>query len=284
MANIPAFFEDLGKTARDVFSKGFDYPKVKLSLKTKTDSGVEFETNGSHDLDKSRTSGSMKTKLKFPDQGITFSESWNTSSELNGELVYEPKAVQGLKMELNSTWIPSTGNKTAKVKTSYCREYVAMDADADLQMTGPTIRGATVFKYKGWYTGYQIGYNTATAKLTANDAALGYCGEDFTVHSCLKDLSSCTVSVHHKTNEKTDIGLMSNYDFQAGNPCLSAACKYVLNDGAILRAKVNHNGQVGLGYQQNLRSGVKVSFSSLIEARNIATGGHKLGLSLDFES
>ena len=23
MANIPAFFEDLGKTARDVFSKGF---------------------------------------------------------------------------------------------------------------------------------------------------------------------------------------------------------------------------------------------------------------------
>ena len=68
-----------------------DYPKVKLSLKTKTDSGVvsverklfrsfcvliqfprlmqEFETNGSHDLDKSRTSGSMKTKLKFPEQG-----------------------------------------------------------------------------------------------------------------------------------------------------------------------------------------------------------------------
>ena len=29
----------------------------------------EFETNGSHDLDKSRTSGSMKTKLKFPEQG-----------------------------------------------------------------------------------------------------------------------------------------------------------------------------------------------------------------------
>ena len=37
-------------------------------------------------------------------------------------------------------------NKTAKVKTSYSREHVAMDADADLQMTGPTIRGATVLK------------------------------------------------------------------------------------------------------------------------------------------
>ena len=30
----------------------------------------EFDTNGSHDLDKGRTSGCMKTKLKFPEQGI----------------------------------------------------------------------------------------------------------------------------------------------------------------------------------------------------------------------
>ena len=74
-----------------------DYPKVKLSLKTKTDSGVvsrcgfvgvplctltsfslptlslslqEFDTSGSHDLDKNRTSGQLKTKLKFPDYGM----------------------------------------------------------------------------------------------------------------------------------------------------------------------------------------------------------------------
>lgn len=29
----------------------------------------EFETNGSHNLDKNRTSGSLKAKLKFPDHG-----------------------------------------------------------------------------------------------------------------------------------------------------------------------------------------------------------------------
>ena len=50
------------------------------------------------------------------------------------------------------------------------------------------------------------------------------------------------------------------------------------------KAKVNHNGQIGLGYSQKLRDGVKIGFSSLIEARNINGGGHKLGLSLDFES
>ena len=52
---------------------------------------------------------------------------------------------------------------------------------------------------------------------------------------------------------------------------------------SVVQAKVNHNGQIGLGYSQNLRDGVKLSLSSLIEARNISTGGHKIGLALDFE-
>lgn len=47
---------------------------------------------------------------------------------------------------------------------------------------------------------------------------------------------------------------------------------------------MNHNGQIGLGYSENLRDGVKLSLSSLIEARNISTGGHKLGVSIEFES
>ena len=39
-----------------------------------------------------------------------------------------------------------------------------------------------------------------------------------------------------------------------------------------------------MGYSQTLRDGVKLNLSTLIEARNINTGGHKLGLAIDFES
>jgi len=50
------------------------------------------------------------------------------------------------------------------------------------------------------------------------------------------------------------------------------------------QAKVNNQGQVGLGYTQNIRSGVKLSLSALIEGKNINAGGHKLGAALTFES
>ena len=41
--------------------------------------------------------------------GVTFSESWNTSSELDTELTFEPKSVSGLKLTLSSSFLPSSG-------------------------------------------------------------------------------------------------------------------------------------------------------------------------------
>ena len=51
-----------------------------------------------------------------------------------------------------------------------------------------------------------------------------------------------------------------------------------------LQAKVNNQGQIGLSYQQDLRSGVTLTLSGLLEGRNINAGGHKIGVALDFES
>ena len=48
--------------------------------------------------------------LLFSLSGVTFTESWNTASELNAELNYEPKKwVDGLKLTLDSTWVPTSG-------------------------------------------------------------------------------------------------------------------------------------------------------------------------------
>ena len=52
----------------------------------------------------------------------------------------------------------------------------------------------------------------------------------------------------------------------------------------IMQAKVNNQGQIGLAYAQNLRTGVKLSLSGLLEGKNLNAGGHKLGVSLEFDS
>ncbi|CAI8033035.1 Voltage-dependent anion-selective channel protein 1 [Geodia barretti] len=284
MSNSPPTYGDLGKPARDVFDKGYDFPKVKLSLKTKTESGVEFDTSGSHDLEKSRTTGQLKTKLKFPDYGVTFSESWSTAAEIDSELVYEPSAVAGLKLTLGSALVPTSGFRQARLKAGYRRDYVSLDGDVDLRVNGPIFRGSAVFMYNGWYAGYQMAYNTSNTKLEANNVAGGYQGSDFTVHGSLMNAADCTTSVHHKVSDKTEVGLLTTYNWQTSNVSLGLAGKYVMDDGAVMKTKVNNQGQIGVSYAQDLRSGVKLTLSGMLEGRNVQAGGHKFGLALDFES
>ncbi|KAJ8789586.1 hypothetical protein J1605_022113 [Eschrichtius robustus] len=48
---IPPSCADLGKAARDIFNQGFGFGLVKLDVKTKSCSGVEFSTSGSSNAD-----------------------------------------------------------------------------------------------------------------------------------------------------------------------------------------------------------------------------------------
>ena len=40
----PATYGDLGKSAKDLFGKGYHFSLLKLDVKTKTASGVEFSS------------------------------------------------------------------------------------------------------------------------------------------------------------------------------------------------------------------------------------------------
>lgn len=52
-----------------------------------------------------------------------------------------------LSLARSSTSLSCVGfrSKAAKLKTSYKRDYLNIDADVDLQMTGPVFKGASVF-------------------------------------------------------------------------------------------------------------------------------------------
>lgn len=66
----PPFYGDLGKNARDVFSKGYHFGLMKLDVKTKTSTGVEFTTGGFSNQENGKVFGSLETKYKFKEYGV----------------------------------------------------------------------------------------------------------------------------------------------------------------------------------------------------------------------
>lgn len=280
----PPCYDDLGKTARDLFKKGFNYGFYKLEAKSKTANGVEFTTSGNSNHDSGKVGGSLETKYKYSDYGLTFLEKWSTDNTLGTEITIEDQMVKGLKLTFDTSFAPQTGKKSGKIKSAYMQEYINSNFDVDFDFAGPTINGAAVIGYQGWLAGYQMAFDTSKSKLAKSNFAVGYTTGDFTLHTSVDDGSDFTGSVSQKVNDELETGVLLNWTAGSNATKFGLACKYTPDKDTTIRAKVNNNSQIGLAYQQKLRDGVTLSLSTLVEGKNFNQGGHKIGLGLEFSA
>jgi len=280
----PPAYSDLGKSAKDVFGKGYNWGFFKLDAKSKTEKGVEFKTSLSNNRDSGKVSGNLETKYKWSDLGLTFTEKWNTENVLNTEIKIEDQLAEGLELAFNTSFAPATGKKSGSVKSAYKRDFLALNCDVDFDFAGPTVHGSAVVGYEGWLAGYQMSFDSSKSKLTKSNFGFGYLGGDFSFTTNVNDGTEFTGSVHQKVNDQLEAAVSLAWQSGTGNTTFAVGGKYKLDGDASINAKVNNSSHIGLGYTQKLRDGVKVTLSSLIDAKNINAGGHKVGLGLDFEA
>jgi len=114
----PPQYADLGKTAKDLFNKGYNYGTVKLDVKTKTENGIDFNLTGEHNNDVQKSLGTLEAKYKQPANGLTFVEKWNTDNILKSEVTIEDNLLKGLKLALDTSYSPASGKKIRSVEDS----------------------------------------------------------------------------------------------------------------------------------------------------------------------
>ncbi|XP_002167561.1 voltage-dependent anion-selective channel protein 2 [Hydra vulgaris] len=280
----PQKFDDLGKEARDLIQKNFHFGVFKLEAKTKAKNGVEFTAEGSHTTDTGNVAGSLETKFKYADYGLTFSEKWSTDNVIATTISIDNKIAQGVKVDFDTTFAPVTGKKSAKVKSAYAHENLHATTDIDFDFAGPTVHGSAVFAYKGFHAGYQASFNSANSKLTSNNVCLAYKNGDLVIHSGVADASKFVGSVHHQINEQLAAAALLRWTSGQNATSFTVAAKYDIDKDTFLKTKINNDLHLGLSYVQKLRPGVQLTLSSLINAKSFEQGGHKLGLSLNFEA
>lgn len=280
----PPSYSDLGKNARDIFNKGYHFGLWKLDCKTKTSSGIEFNTSGHSNQDSGKVFGSLETKYKVNDYGLTLTEKWNTDNTLFTEVSVQDKLAEGLKLALEAKFAPQTGDKSGKFKVAFGHDHVKIDSDVNLDLAGPLINASAVLGYEGWLAGYQSAFDTQSSKLTTNNFALGYSTKDFVMHTAVNNGQDFLGSIFQRCNDKLDVGVQLSWATGENNTKFGIGAKYQLDDDACVRAKVNNASQVGLGYQQKLRDGITLTLSALIDGKNFNAGGHKIGAGLELEA
>lgn len=280
----PPQYSDLGKSAKDLFNKGYNYGTVKLDVKTKTENKIDFNLTGEHNNDVQKTLGTLEAKYKAPENGITFTEKWNTDNILKSELTAEDNFLKGLKLALDTTYSPASGKKSGVLKTTYKHDKLLINTDVDLDFAGPVVHNSLVFGHLGWLLGLQTTFDTSKSQLTRNNFAVGYSAKDFTLHTNINDGTEVGGSIYQKVNPQLEMGVSLSWSSVNNTTRFALASKYTLDKDATVQAKVNNLSQVGLSYTQNLRDGVKLVLSTLVDGKNINGGGHKLGLGLELSA
>jgi len=283
---IPPQYSDLGKSARDLFDKGFNYGFAKFDLKTKTGSGMEFTTKGVSSNDTGKITGSLETKYtgKKVKHGLTLTEKWTTENNLSTEVAIEDQIATGLKVTLCTAFSPNTGKKSGALKTSYKSDCgINTNLDTDFEFAGPTLQGSAVLGYEGWLAGYQFAFDTSKSALTKNNVALGYTGSDVQLLASVNDGCDFAGSLYQSVNQDLAVGVQLSWTAGQNNTRFGVASKYNIDANASISSKLDNSGHMGLGYSHVIRPGVKLNLSSLIDGKNLNEGGHKLGLGIEFE-
>uniref|UniRef100_A0A3B3YTG6 Non-selective voltage-gated ion channel VDAC1 n=1 Tax=Poecilia mexicana TaxID=48701 RepID=A0A3B3YTG6_9TELE len=206
---VPPTYTDLGKSARDVFTKGYGFGLIKLDLKTKSDNGLEFTSTCSGNTETSKVAGSLETKYKWAERGLTFTEKWNTDNTLGTEITVEDQLVKGLKLTFDSSFSPNTGKKGGKLKTAYKCDHINLGCDVNYDINGTAIHGAAVVGFEGWLAGYQTTFEAGRNKVTQSNFAVGYKTDEFQLHTNLNNLHLSDLlffsfpSIHQKLDDKS---------------------------------------------------------------------------------
>jgi len=280
----PPSYTDLGKTARDLFNKGYNYGTVKLDVKTRTENEIDFNVTGEHNNDINKSLGTLEAKYRAPQYGVTFTEKWNTDNILKSELNVEDALVKGLKLGLDTSYSPASGKKSGLLKTSYKHDKVLINNDIDLDLAGPVIHSSAVVGHLGWLFGLQGTFDSAKSQLIRNNFAIGYQANDFTLHTNVDNGTEVGGSIYQRVRSDLELGVSLSWSSVNNATRFALASKYQLDKYATVQAKVNNLSQIGLSYSQQLRDGFKLVLSALVDGKNINGGGHKLGLGLELQA
>lgn len=131
--------------------------------------------------------------------------------------------------------------------------------------------------------GLELGFEPSKNQINGKQVSLVYKTPEFVLHSNYSNENDISGSIYQKINPKLETAITLGWNSGSNVSKFNFGCAYKLDCCSSVRAKVNNNSQIGLGFTHRLRDGINLTLSALIDGKNLNQGGHKLGLGLEFQ-
>jgi len=261
--------------------------EANLEVKSKAPNGVAFTVKGKNEHKTGAIAGQIEAKYADKPTGLTITQAWTTYNALDTKIELDNTIANGLKAEVLTQFLPSSGGKGAKVNMHFRQPLFHARAFFDM-LKGPSFNGDAVVGHDGFLAGAEVGYDVKDGRITKYSAAVGYQAPEYSAAiTATNNLNIFAASYYHKVNPLVEAGAKATWDAKSGNAGgvgLEIASKYKLDPQAFVKAKINNQGIAALAYNQVLRPGVTLGLGASIDTQRLSESAHKVGLNFVFEA
>jgi len=278
----PTEFGDIGKAAKDLLGKEYNFGKTKFEAKATTAGGIEFTNTVERNDSDGHIKGEIKTKYKHDASGLIFNDTVTTSNNLVFK-VEAPEIVSGTKVELETTFNPYQVSKEIRAGATLQYDHLTSTFSANI-FQKPEVKVDAVVGHEGLVVGAQAVFDVTSSGLSDYSAAVGYAEKDYSIsmHSN-KRFSQYEAKFSHTVNSKVSLASLASWSTNDKSAAIEFGAQYKLDSDTSLKTKFDTTGKIGFAYIQKIRPDTKATFGVLIDTRNLDQNAHKFGYSLTFE-
>jgi len=283
----PATFADLGKSAKDFFTKDHPVEKSKVEVTTNAANGATFVSSVTRDS-KGVLVGLLNPKFKYNRYGLNLNTSIDTTQTWKVEASVQDQVTKGLK----NTVVVQSGKVPLKLTTEFKNQRASVTSTIEPLSHETTT--AVVLSHEGFLLGGEVQANPSSGDSPVKQLSvtLGYKNAEFEALTFARQKPGslvCGASYFHTvspslsfasefTSEKTQ-----KDDSDTTTNKLVLGSLYKLDDQTTVKAKVDATGAVGVSYIHQLTKATKVVLGATVNTNSLlgsSAEGHKIGLEL----
>eukprot|EP00246_Nothoceros_aenigmaticus_P007668 TRINITY_DN21641_c0_g1_i1.p1 TRINITY_DN21641_c0_g1~~TRINITY_DN21641_c0_g1_i1.p1 ORF type:complete len:277 (-),score=57.46 TRINITY_DN21641_c0_g1_i1:325-1155(-) len=272
MGKGPGLFGDIGKKAKDILYKDYNYDH-KFAVTTTTSTGLSFQTTV---LKKGEAVlGDVNTTFK--NKNLTADIKVDTKSNIHTTLTIDEFA-QGAKSIVSFT-IPD--QKSGKVELQYAHDYAGVSTSVGLT-SSPILDIHGAIGSEGFSLGGELGFDTASATLTKYSAGLGFTKPDFSAALVLVDKGD-TIKASYLHNvspaTRTTVAVEIAHKLSKREVNFTVGGLYELDALTTAKARVTNSGKLAGLLQHEFRPKSLVTISGEVDTKALDRNA-KIGLAL----
>lgn len=272
---VPAF-ADVGKSAREILTgtrDGVFQFDQKVTLTSKTADGVALTLVGVNKG--SKTDLSLRTVYNYKNYGIN--ALFNASDKVT-VVAHVDNVAPGLRAALSAT-LPDA--QSGKLAVDYVNPYLNVKTTVGLT-TSPKVTVAASSGVKNLVYGVEGSFDTAKSTLSAYNLALGYNAGDSQLAAQLTDkLETLKLAVAHNITRDKSIAAEITRPVKGGDVAVTLGILRRLDNGALVKAKIDQAGLLSALYEQKLAGGEKLVVSTQFDTLNTSNAAPKVGFALE---